>query len=371
MHVKFNDLYQQYLAIADDIQLPLEKLFAGSQYINGPQLEIFENNFAAYTNTNHCLGVSNGTDAIKLCVQAVSILKPANKTLILLPANTFIATLLGAKQGNNRADIKLIDCDEFYQIDTVKLAEVLSRDRERYDQCIILGVHLYGHCCDVNTILSLCEQYDCIFLEDSAQAHGTITDRGITGSIGLAAAFSFYPGKNLGACGDAGCITTNSSDIYNIVKSLRNLGTGKDKYHYDYEGYNHRMDTLQSIFLNAKLKYLDKWNEQRAKIADAYGSLLSDPIIIPKTASYCHKNTYHLYVVRHRSRDLLMQHLKKLEIETGIHYPIPIELTGIFNQNDANSRTIAYSEEILSLPIHPFMSIEDAQRVCEAINAYR
>ena len=367
MKVKFNDLNKQWQAIQDKTMPRIQNLFETSQYINGPDVSTFEYNFANFINTNYCVGTSNGTDAIKLAIKSITNYQ---KDLILIPANTFIATALGAQYGNPLAYIAFVDCDKYCQINVELLDKIIKNTRHNYNKCIIVGVHLFGHCCDVESILQICEKYNCIFIEDSAQAHGTMSRLGYCGSIGKIGAFSFYPGKNLGACGDAGGITTNDEQIYHKLLSLRNLGTGKTKYEYIHEGYNNRLDTIQAIILDEKLKLLHSWNENRIKIANIYHNNLSTKIRTPNTASYCLKNTYHLYVIQYHQRDELAQHLQQHNIETGIHYPIPIEQTGIFVPYINNNNTILKSKQILSLPIHPFMTEEECLYVCKTINEY-
>lgn len=368
MKVTFNNLAAQWESIKSRVTPRLENLFTNSQYINGYELKTFENNFTNFINTPF-LGVSNGTDAIKLAVESVKIYYNLNNCLVCIPANTFIATALGVKQANTPSFIKLVDCDEYYQLNVNLLNSVLKDHRHLFELCIILGVHLYGHCCDVKSILELCNKYNAVFIEDSAQSHGTINELGIVGSLGEAAAFSFYPGKNLGACGDAGGVSTKNSDIYDIIKSLRNLGTGSDKYHYDYCGYNNRLDTIQAIILDEKLRKLPTWNERRIDIARIYNENLDDKVIKPKVAPYCKKHTYHLYVIQVKDRDGLALYLNEKEVETGLHYPIPIEDTGLFT-GGPNLITRHFSKTILSLPIHPFMSDEEVLYVCNKVNEY-
>lgn len=367
--IKFNDLGMQWDTVKDNVTERMDSLFASSAYINGPDVGIFEENFANYIGTKYAVGVSNGTDALKLCVEALEL---TGSVGIIIPANTFIATILGAEMSLPNAEYILVDCDEYYQMDTKKLSDVLEEKRSNWDHCILMPVHLYGHSCDMDSIMFLADHHDCRVIEDCSQAHGTRTHDGRrVGTFGEMAAFSMYPGKNLGAAGDAGVITTNSKEHYSTLKLLQNWGAVK-KYYYDRKGYNNRLDTIQAIIVDEKLKHLDEWNSHRRQVADWYNELLdNDKMIKPKRADYCGEHTYHIYCVRliDLDRDIIMKELNDSGIQSGIHYPIPIEETSVYSDRGWFSpNTRSYAPQLLSLPMHPFMSKEDVERITEVLN---
>jgi dTDP-4-amino-4,6-dideoxygalactose transaminase len=282
---------------------------------------------------------------------------------------------LGVEQALPDAEFVLVDCDDYYQIDTSALETQLELHRDDWDECLLVPVHLYGHSADMIKIMSLAQRHDCKVLEDASQSHGTLCENGkLTGAIGHVAAFSLYPGKNLGALGDAGIVTTNDDEIAKNVSLLRNYGSER-KYYYEFKGHNNRLDSMQAIFLKEKLKHLTDWNEARNNVARFYGeNIENEKVIKPELASYCKYHVYHIYPVRVGHRDLFMKHLQQNDIQCGIHYPIPIELTKPFSSYGKiynNEKTRAFAEEIVSLPIHPFMSNEDISRVCEAINRWK
>ena len=369
MSVKFNDLHAQWKLIEDDSRKDLEELFLKSSYINGPQVKQFEDDFSDFIGCQHSIGVSSGTDAIKLAAKALQL---DGKVGIVIPANTFIATILAAEMAYPEAEIVLIDHDEYYQIDIEKLENVLKIKRDSWDNCLIIPVHLYGHCADMKNVMRLSNQYKCYVLEDASQSHGTVCEDGrLTGNIGHISAFSLYPGKNLGALGDAGIVTTNDKKLAENVSMLRNYGSQK-KYYYEFKGYNNRMDSMQAIFLKHKLKHLRQWNYARYFVAQYYNeNIINKNVNKPKVATYCKMHTYHIYCVRVDAREGFMEHLNSNQVQCGIHYPIPIEMTKPYLDygkkfNNQNCRTV--SSELVSLPMHPFMSQEDMSRVCDVIN---
>tara|TARA_R110000824_G_scaffold399996_2_gene606557 strand:+ start:920 stop:2047 length:1128 start_codon:yes stop_codon:yes gene_type:complete len=367
--VLFNDLGKQWEVIKDDALPRIDNLFSTSAFINGPDVNTFEENFAKYIGTDYAVGVSNGTDALKLCVEALEL---KGKVGIIIPANTFIATLLGAEMALPNAEFVLVDCDEYYQMDTDILKDTLIKKRKNWDHCIIIPVHLYGCASDIENIMHIAEENDCWVIEDCSQAHGTTTINGRpVGTFGHMAAFSMYPGKNLGAAGDAGVITTNNEKFYDTLKLLQNWGAVK-KYYYEIKGYNNRLDTIQAIIVDEKLKHLNGWNDKRRQIASWYDELIqNENIIKPKKAPHCGKHTYHIYCVRLHGvdRDEIMTQLNDNGIQSGIHYPIPIEKTKIYEEKEwYNPITRLYAEQTMSLPMHPFMSRDDVERVAEILN---
>ncbi len=371
MEIMFNNLSMQWDTIKEDATRRLEMLFKKSDFIGGKAIGEFENNFARYCGTNYALGVSNGTDALKLSLAAFKIKSPCG---VIIPANTFIATALAITYLRDITyDLVLIDCDKYYQIDAELLELYLKKNRNKWESCVIIPVHLFGHPSNMKRILEIAEEFDCLILEDSSQAHGAMVLNKKVGNLGDISAFSLYPGKNLGAAGDAGVITTNNKEFYEKIKSLRTHGSPV-KYHYDYKGWNNRLDTIQAIIVDEKLKHLDKWNDMRIEVAKKYDDLLKDnnKVKIPKTAPYINKQVYHIYGIRIKERDKLQTYLKENNIPTIIHYPIPIEKTKPFKylEHFDNKRTKQYANELLSLPIHPFLTDEEIEYITAKINTF-
>ncbi|MFX1393589.1 MAG: DegT/DnrJ/EryC1/StrS family aminotransferase [Promethearchaeota archaeon] len=370
----FNDLSKQWETIKEVVLLRFDELFKKSDFINGQAIEEFEKNFADYCGTKYGVGVSNGTDALKISLAAMKLESPCG---VIIPANTFIATALAITYLSNlKYDLQLIDCDEYYQIDVNLLEACLKKKRNKWKSCVIIPVHLFGHPANIEIILELGNRYNCLILEDASQAHGAMILNKKVGGFGNISAFSLYPGKNLGAAGDAGVITTNDEKIYDEAKALRNYCSRK-KYYYDGFGWNNRMDTIQAIIVDEKLKYLDDWNDKRIEIAVKYNNLLDENnIISPKTASYANKNVYHIYAVRIKdgetNRDKFQKYLSENNIPTGIHYPIPIEKTTPFKylEHFNNKNTRKYAKEMISLPMHPFLTDDEINYIIETINNY-
>jgi len=366
MQIKFNDLNSQYLQIKKNLNKSFDRLFLDSSYINGPLVETFEQAFASYIGVKYAIGVSNGTDAIMLAVKSLDL----EEAIIYIPANTFIATILGAEQAIPKAKIELIDCDENYLIDIKELEERLKHTRKMHKNAIIMPVHLYGKSCDMDAIVDLSDKYKCFIIEDASQSHGSKYKNKKTGSFGHVSAFSLYPGKNLGAAGDAGIITTNSEQIMLTIKKLRNLGSTL-KYVHEIKGFNHRLDSIQAAVLIEKLKELDKWNKKRIEVANFYlKNIRNNKIILPNKSKLM-EHVYHIFCIRTNNRKDLMEYLKINNIEYGIHYPIPIESMEIYKHlNSNNKNTRKFSEQILSLPIHPFMSKKELKFVCQTLNKF-
>lgn len=369
MTIKFNDLGKHHELIKADVLEGFKGLLERSDFILGKAVTEFEKDFAAYIGSKYAIGVSNGTDAIKLCLEALGL---KGKTGIIMPANTYIATTLGAEMAYPDAELVLIDADKYFEIDIILLEKYLEQNRKRWDNCILLPVHLYGQTCDMDAILSLSKKYNCFVVEDASQAQGARFKNGKrAGSAGIVSAFSLYPGKNLGAMGDAGIITTDDDSIYKKLLLLRNWGS-TIKYHHEVRGYNNRLDTIQAIVLKEKLKHLDTWNNERARIASLYDELIQNPLITkPEKASYCNTHIYHIYCILCEKRDKLIEYLTEKQIPTVMHYPIPIELTKVYKHlNFNNPKTRKYSETLLSLPMHPFLTNEEVNYIADTINKF-
>ena len=368
MQVKFNKLNSQYHIIKDRLLPRLFDLFEDSSFINGGAVHLFEQNFAKYIGAKYAVGVSNGTDALKLAAESLKLVNPT----FFIPANTFIATYSGLEEAYPNANFVLVDCNDDYLIDIPDLERKISDFSQlpfRTDK-VIVPVHLYGNSCDIGSILDISSRYGCFTIEDCAQSHGTLDITGNkVGSRCHVSCFSFYPGKNLGAFGDAGMVLTNDIDVYNRLLKLRNLGS-TIKYQHEIKGHNNRLDSVQAIILDEKLKYLDEWNCQRINVAESYYRGITNPEIkLPCKSKYCLKHTYHIFCIRHRDRDSLMSYLNANGIETGIHYPILIEDMPMYSwRHEKNINAQKICREIVSLPMHPFLSIQEIEYTCNKIN---
>lgn len=367
MKIHFNDLHSQWIAIKEEVLKELDNLFWESNFILGKQVKAFENDFANYIGTKFSAGVSNGTDAIKLAAKS---LKLSGTTLVIIPANTYIATIFGMQEGIPNADFKLVDCDNYYQIDVDLVKNCVLINRSRYDNVIIVPVHLYGYTCDMQALIDIAQQYNCIVLEDVSQAHGAKSYDQTAGTYGAVSAFSLYPGKNLGAAGDAGIITTNNENYYDRILVYRNLGSIKKYEHIDI-GYNHRLDTIQAIILKTKLQYLESWNEKRRQIVNYIeNNLTNSNITLPKNPPYC-LPVHHVYPVITENNKHFQDYLKYHNIEYGMHYPILIEETSMYKHlSGPNLKSKQFARHSTSLPIHPFMTDEHINYLINTMNGY-
>jgi dTDP-4-amino-4,6-dideoxygalactose transaminase len=385
-HVPFLDLVTPHIELEDRLLPVLKRVVATAGFIGGPMVEDFERAFATYCDTGYCIGVNSGTDALRFALLAAGI--QAGDAVITV-CNTFIATAEAISQTG--AQPVFVDVNEnTCNLDPQKLREFLeiqcaidtqgrlvTRSQGLQVKAIV-PVHLYGQPADMDPILELAERYNLVVIEDACQAHGASyfskrQGRWLkAGSMGLAAAFSFYPGKNLGACGDAGAVTTNDEDLACKVRMLRDHGQ-EQKYYHRIEGYNGRLDALQAGFLSLKLAYLDEWNRQRraaAKFYDDCFAAAADRIgVIPELPNAT--GVYHLYVICVSDRDRLREHLASLGIGTGIHYPVPLHLQEAYQRLGYRRGDFPVTERlastILSLPMFPHLRVEQQQRVADAV----
>ncbi len=357
-------------------------------FVGGPVVEKFEEAFASFSNCNHALAVSSGTDALRFAILACGI--KAGDVVLTVP-NTFIATAEAISQA--RAIPEFVDIDEHtYNISVQMLERFLEKQCVRNNAgklislrsgrpvTALVPVHLYGQMADMDAILSLADRYGLTVIEDACQAHGAEyfskrNNRWMkAGSMGRAAAFSFYPGKNLGACGEGGAVTTNDADVAGKVRMLRDHGQVK-KYFHELEGYNGRLDAIQAGILHAKLPYLTEWNKQRRMRAEEYNRLLAghDGVILPYEPSWS-RAVYHLYVVRTANRDGLIDFLKGRGIGTGIHYPVPLHLQKAYTFLNYNRDDLPVAShlaaEIVSLPMFPQLTESQQARVVQEILAF-
>ena len=368
MKIPFNDLQSQWNLIKEDCYNDFDLLFDKSNFILGSWVKEFEDKFAEYVNCKYAVGVSNGTDAITLASRALSL---KGKTLTIIPANTYVATILGMEQGLICTDVKLIDCDMYHQMDISLLEECLIENSHKYDNIVIVPVHLYGYTCDMTNIMKLSEEYNCIVLEDASQAHGAKHNNKTVGSFGKVSAFSLYPGKNLGAAGDAGIITTNDKDIYEKLLYLRNIGS-VEKYEHVVKGYNHRLDTIQAIILKHKMQHIESWNESRRKIVkNIIQRVSNEKVTFPLCPQDC-LPVHHIFPVIVDCRTSFQKYLDDNEVQHGIHYPILIEEMPMYNhlQKIPNKLAYEFSKKMVSLPIHPFMNDREIEYLCDVLNQY-
>lgn len=355
---KINDQY------SDEIQDAVNKVISSGWYLQGEANKTFEKNYSNYIGTKHTIGVANGLDALRLILRAyieLGLMKEGDE--VVVPINTYIASIL-AITDNNLVPIFVEPDPKTLQIDDNRIEQVISGKTKA-----IMIVHLYGKCSYTNKIGSLCEKYNLKMIEDNAQAHGCYFENVKTGAIGDAAGHSFYPGKNLGALGDAGAVTTNDDILASTIRALANYGSS-EKYVSKYKGLNSRLDEIQAAVLNVKLKYLDRDIEARKSVARRYMSGINNPLVSIPALSDWSSHVFHLFPIFSKNRDELLQHLKAKDVQTLIHYPIPPHKQQCYKEYNEMSFPITeliHNEE-LSLPISPIMSDEEITIVVNAIN---
>ncbi len=387
--VPFIDLVTPHIKLEDEMVSVFREALGSGRFIGGRMVEEFEKDFAPFCDTKYCIGVGSGTDALRFALIAAGI---KQGDIVLTVPNTFIATTEAITQGGAIPDF--VDVyEQTYNMDPEKLREYLETKcyiNEKTGQPInkstnkpitaVIPVHLYGQTADMDPILGLAEKYNLIVIEDACQAHGAEYFSNMqnrwrkAGSIGKAAAFSFYPGKNLGAFGEGGAVTTDDEEIAQRVRMLRDHGQAK-KYYHDIEGYNGRLDAIQAGILKIKLKHLTEWNEKRLKNAYRYNELLErvDGVITPFEPAWS-KAVYHLYIICAQNRDELQRYLSENYIATGLHYPVPLHLQNAYNHLGFREGDFPVSEkaahEILSLPMYPNLTREQQERVVEKIEEF-
>lgn len=349
----------------DGITGAFNRVFESSWYIEGRENALFETEFSDYCGSKYCVGVGNGLDALMLIIKALEI---GDGDEVIVPSNTFIATALavtysGAKPVFVEPDITT------YIIDSNKLEEKIT-DKTR----AIIPVHLYGQSCDMDSIMSIAKRYGLYVIEDCAQAHGALYKDRKVGSFGDAAGFSFYPGKNLGALGDAGAVTTNNKVIADKIRALGNYGSDY-KYHHIYKGHNSRLDEIQAAFLRVKLPHLDRMNEERRRIADFYNANITNCEVILPVISEDNIPVWHIYALRCKRKQELKQYLSEKGIGTNEHYPIPIHLQDCYKDLGLKKGDLPIAEEIseteLSIPMYYGLTDEQIHYVVNCINEFK
>src|ERR1700730_2157790 len=388
--IPFLDLVTPHQELEAELLAVVKKAFSNAGFIGGPMVEDFEREFAAFCDAKYCVGVNSGTDALRFAFMAAGV---APGDIIITVPHTFIATTEAISQAG--AQIAFVDINEqTYTMDPRKLQEYLeskceidSRSgklMERASKHRVVGivpVHLYGQTADMDPILDLANKYNLFVIEDACQAHGAeyfshkenVWKR--AGSMGKAAAFSFYPGKNLGACGEGGAIATNDEALAQHMKMIRDHGQAR-KYYHDIEGYNGRLDSIQAGWLSVKLRHLAKWNESRRALAHRYHELFADAkdsLVVPVEAAWT-KGVYHLYVVRVQDREALQAQLAEAGIGTGVHYPIPLHLQKAYEHLGYKKGSFPVPErvaaEIVSLPMFPQLNYSQQELVAGKVREF-
>lgn len=385
--VPFLDLVTPHQELRAELLQVVEKALSTAGFIGGPMVEEFEREFAEFCGTKYCVGVNSGTDALRFAFMAADV-KPGE--IVITVPHTFIATTEAITQVG--AHIAFVDIDErTYTMDPEKLRDYLetacsfdSRAGKLIEKAskrtvsAVVPVHLYGQTADMDPILALAEKYNLVVVEDACQAHGAeyfSRQEGVwkkAGTMGRAAAFSFYPGKNLGACGEAGATVTSDEEMAKRMKMIRDHGQAK-KYYHDIEGYNGRLDAIQAGLLTVKLSHLAKWNDSRRNLAHKYHELFAetkDFVLLPIEPSWT-RGVYHLYVVRVKDRDNVQARLTEIGIGTGIHYPIPLHLQKAYESLGHREGDFPVTEsaarEILSLPMFPQLTDAQQQQVAMGV----
>jgi dTDP-4-amino-4,6-dideoxygalactose transaminase len=357
--IPFLELKPGYLELREEMDTAYQRVMNSGWYLMGAETEAFESEFADYVGTRHCVTVGNGLDALKISLEAHGI-GPGDE--VIVPAHTFIATWIAVSQCG------AVPVGVDVRRDTANMDASLLESVVTSRTKAIIPVHLYGQPADIDPVLEFAARHGLVVIEDAAQAHGANYKGRRCGTLGHSAAFSFYPGKNLGAFSDGGAITTNDDAVARKARMLRNYGSEK-RYHHDIVGTNSRIDELQAAFLRIKLRHLDEWNARRTAAAELYRQLLSNvsaPFALPFVPDWA-SPVWHLFVIRHPLRDLLQKHLEERGIQTIIHYPIPPHLSRAY-QSSAGSRFPVAEKlcgEILSLPLGPHLS-NDGPGACAA-----
>lgn len=366
MNVPFVDMRPMHNEIRKDLDAAYNRVVDSSWFIQGKELEQFEDEFAAYCGAKYCVGVATGLDALYLVLRAWNI---GAGDEVIVPSNTYIATALAVSYAG-ATPVFVEPVIETFNIDPMKVEEKIT-DRTK----AIIAVHLQGRCADMDAIRTIADKHGLKVLEDAAQAHGAKYKGKRAGSLGDAAGFSFYPGKNLGALGDAGCVVTNDEVVAKKVRALGNYGSDR-KYHHIYKGTNSRLDEMQAAFLRVKLPYLEKWNNYRRKVAARYLNEIKNPLIkLPMPTSDEFEHIYHVFVIRCDKRDELEKYLADKDIHTIKHYPTPMHLQKAYEDLNIPEGALPIAEEIsrtvLSIPMYYGITDEQVSYVSDVLNRFK
>lgn len=361
-NIPFLNFTPMHAPLQAEMEAAFKRVYESNWFILGKELTAFETAYAAFNQTNYAIGVSNGLDALILSLKALGIGKGDE---VIVPSNTYIATVLAITH-TGAMPVFVEPRIETHNINPELIEEKITRKTKA-----IMPVHLYGQACEMEAIMAIAKAHNLFVVEDNAQAHGASWNHQLTGTWGHLNATSFYPGKNLGALGDAGAITTNDEALAATVMMLRNYGS-KEKYYNETEGYNNRLDEMQAAFLTIKLRHLNEWTKQRREIASWYKELLSASTNI--TLPFIHDkatHSYHLYVIRSAKREQLQQRLLEKGIHTLIHYPVPPHLQKAYSHLGYKAGAFPVAEElastVLSLPMWPGMTKDMVQYIAETI----
>ena len=363
--IPYYDISYTHDMIKAEVFEAIKRVYDKNNFITGEELELFEEAFANHCGSKHCIGVGNGLDALHLILKGYGI---GQGDEVIVPANTFIATALAVSYSG--AKPVFVDCSlNTYNINPQEVEAKISKKTKA-----IIAVHLYGRPADMNALIDIAKRYNIKLIEDAAQAHNAEYFGKKAGNLGHAAGFSFYPGKNLGALGDGGAITTSDEDLAKRIRMLRNYGS-EIKYHHDFIGYNSRLDELQAAVLRVKLRYLDHWTNERQSIADYYiKHMISDEFILPKKDIYI-DNAWHIFPVLCSNRERAQTYLKERGIATLIHYPIPIHLQKAYHDLGYQRGDFPHSEKIaqeeLSLPLWQGMDQAKIDKVVEGVLSFK
>lgn len=360
--VPFLDLASVHADIAQPLTEAFTRVLRSGWFVCGPELELFEQEFADYSGVKHCVGVGNGLDALHLLLRAYDI-GPGDE--VIVPSNTFVATWLAVSHAG-ATPVPVEPRIDTYNLDYSKIEEAITT-RTR----AIMPVHLYGQPADMDAINTIAKQYDLVVIEDAAQAQGAKYKGRKVGSLGNAAGTSFYPGKNLGALGDGGAVLTDDAAIAEKVRLFRNYGS-KVKYQHEEAGFNTRLDEMQAAFLRVKLRLLDQWNEKRCSVAHHYSQrLIGNEIGLPLVPEWA-EPVWHLYVITSKNREALRVHLEGKGVATLIHYPIPPHIQSCYPAYQSAELPVAarLSSEVLSLPMSPSIDMAEVEEVIASINEW-
>lgn len=364
-NIPFLDMKTPYQELKIELDNAYHRVMESGWYIMGGELNAFEAEFAVYCGAKYCIGVGNGLEALHLILRAYGI---GEGDEVIVPSNTYIATWLAVSYVGARP-IPVEPLEGTYNLDPNKVEAAITSNTRA-----ILPVHLYGLLADIDPLRVLADKHDLKVIEDAAQAQGALYKGRMSGSLSHAAGFSFYPGKNLGALGDAGAVVTNDDKLAEKIRELRNYGS-KVKYYNEVKGYNSRLDEMQAAFLRVKLKHLDEWNMRRMKIASAYLDSLGglEELILPSILDST-EPIWHIFPVRHSKRDDLQKYLKNKGVDTLIHYPVPPHLSGAYAELNIPKGTFPIAEKIalseLSLPIGPHLSLDDVEYITSVIRDF-
>lgn len=366
MNVPFLNLKPIYTELHDELDAATRRVMESGWFIMGNELQSFEEEFATYCGVKHCVGVGNGLDALQLVLRAMGI---GAGDEVIVPSNTYIATWLAVSYAG-ATPIPVEPDEHTHNLDPGHIEQAISSRTKA-----ILPVHLYGQCADMDPINEIASRYGLRVVEDAAQAHGARYKGRRAGALADAAGFSFYPGKNLGALGDGGAVTTNDAEVAERVRVLRNYGS-QVKYYNDEKGFNSRLDELQAAFLRVKLRHLDDWNTRRKAVATTYLQQLEGAadLTLPQVPEWADP-VWHLFVVRHPDRTRLQEHLAAVGVGTLIHYPLPAHLQVAYSElgyrRGAFPIAERLAEEVLSLPIGPHLSEAAAEYVVSVLTNYQ